>query len=119
MTARAKFLFDVDFADGEPAAKAEPMIAVREHAAALAEAHASAYRSGLAAGEAKAAAEDGRRVATALERIAIGVEALFQELRTVEGRLEAEAVEVAVAVARKLAPALIAREPLAEIAALA
>ena len=37
----------------------------------------------------------------------------------VETRLEAEAVEVAVAVARKLAPELIAREPLAEIAALA
>jgi len=35
-----------------------------------------------------------------------------------EARLEAEAVEVAVAIARKLAPALIAREPLAEIEAL-
>jgi flagellar assembly protein FliH len=35
-----------------------------------------------------------------------------------EGRLEAEAVEVAVAIAKKLAPALIAREPLAEIEAL-
>ena len=40
-------------------------------------------------------------------------------LAAVEGRLEAEAVEVAVAVGRKLAPELIAREPFAEIAALA
>src|SRR4029079_18812920 len=37
----------------------------------------------------------------------------------IETRLETEAVEVAVAVAAKLAPALIAREPFAEIAALA
>ena len=40
-------------------------------------------------------------------------------MRRSRQRLEAEAVEVAVAVARKLAPELIAREPLAEIAALA
>ena len=40
-------------------------------------------------------------------------------LAAVEARLETEAVEVAVAVARKLAPELIAREPFAELAALA
>ena len=40
-------------------------------------------------------------------------------LTDVEARVEAEAVEVADAVAAKLAPALIAREPLAEIEALA
>ena len=37
----------------------------------------------------------------------------------IEARLECEAVEVAVAVARKLAPTLIVREPFAEISALA
>src|SRR6202012_4875395 len=40
-------------------------------------------------------------------------------LKAIETRLECEAVEVAVAVGRKLSPALIAREPFAEIAALA
>ena len=40
-------------------------------------------------------------------------------LMAIETRLECEAVEVAVAVARKLAPALIEREPFAEISALA
>ena len=39
-------------------------------------------------------------------------------LSGVEARLEAEAVDVAVAVAKKLAPELLAREPFAEIAAL-
>ena len=60
-----------------------------------------------------------RRVARALERVAEELHAIGEGLKHVEGRLEAEAVEVAVAVARKLAPALIAHEPLAEIEALA
>src|SRR5262249_6028801 len=55
----------------------------------------------------------------AFERIAAALDALAGRLKTVEDRFEAEAVEVAVAVARKLAPSLIARQPLAEIAALA
>ena len=46
-------------------------------------------------------------------------ELLTRGLTAIEARLEAEAVEVAVAVARKLAPELIAREPFAEIEALA
>jgi flagellar assembly protein FliH len=47
------------------------------------------------------------------------VTALGQSLGAIEARLEAEAVEVALSVARKLAPELIAAEPFAEIAALA
>ena len=44
---------------------------------------------------------------------------LDQQLEAVEAKFETEAVEVAVAVAKKLAPELMAREPFAEIAALA
>src|SRR2546423_15665799 len=44
---------------------------------------------------------------------------MAQDLSALEARLESESVEVAVAVARKLAPQLIAAEPLGEIAALA
>jgi flagellar assembly protein FliH len=113
LSARAKFMFDVDFATGgEPARRA---ITPAVHEAAVAEARATAYREGIAAAVAEAEA----RAAVALEHIAAGVEALARELTAIEARLEAEAVEVAVAVARKLAPELIAREPLAEIAALA
>jgi len=113
LSARAKFMFDVDFAAGnEPARRT---IAPAVHEAAVAEARATAYRDGIAAAVAEAEA----RAAVALERIAGGLEALARQLAAVEARLEAEAVEVAVAVARKLAPELIAREPLAEIAALA
>jgi flagellar assembly protein FliH len=114
MTAPAKFLFDNDFgrADGRRS------LAGGDHAA-LAEAEARGYRTGLATGKAEAAADTERRTADALSRTAASLEALAQGLKAIEGRLEAEAVEVAVAVARKLAPALISREPFAEIAALA
>jgi flagellar assembly protein FliH len=113
LSARAKFMFDVDFAAGSEPARRTITPAV--HEAALAEARATAYRDGVAA----ALAQSEARAAVALERIAAGLEALARQLAAIEARLEAEAVEVAVAVARKLAPELIAREPLAEIAALA
>ena len=113
MSARAKFMFDVDFAAGSEPARRTITPAV--HEAALAEARATAYRDGVAA----ALAQSEARAAVALERIAAGLEALARQLAAIEARLEAEAVEVAVAVARKLAPELIAREPLTEIAALA
>jgi flagellar assembly protein FliH len=109
MSAPAKFLFEADF--GAPRAHAaDPAMK-----AALAQAEARGYESGYAA----AVAETERRAAEALERIGESIEALSQGLGAVEAQLEAEAVEVAVAVARKLAAALIAREPFAEIAALA
>ena len=60
-----------------------------------------------------------RRTAQAFERIAVAVDGLVRGLETIEGRVEAEAVEVALAVAGKLAPELVAREPFAEISALA
>ena len=108
----AKFLFDNDFAVGE---RTKSSVALAEHAAKLTEAEAAGYRKGFAA--AKAEAE--QRAAAALERVAAALAELNRGLAAVETRLETEAVEVAVAVARKLAPELIAREPFAEISALA
>src|SRR5581483_2471084 len=116
MNAPTKFLFDVDFAGG---ADRKPAMALADHARKLAEAEAAAHRRGYADAQADAKAESDRRAAAALERIAAGIAEAGKTLTAVETRLECEAVEVAVAVARKLAPALIAREPFAEIAALA
>ena len=116
MNAPTKFLFDVDFAGG---ADRKPAMSLAEHAKKLAEVEAAAHRRGYAEAQADAKVESDRRVAGALERIADGIAAAGSTLTAVETRLECEAVEVAVAVARKLAPALIAREPFAEIAALA
>jgi flagellar assembly protein FliH len=58
-------------------------------------------------------------MADVLERIAVNLGKANEALQAIETRLECEAVEVAVAVARKLVPTLIAREPFAEIATLA
>jgi flagellar assembly protein FliH len=112
MRAPAKFLFDHDFA---AASGGKPTISFAEHEAKLREADANGYARGLAV--AKAAAEE--RSAEALERLAVRLDELMRGLAAIEARLETEAIEVAVAVARKLAPELIAREPLAEISALA
>jgi flagellar assembly protein FliH len=116
MTARAKFLFNTDFG---PVKEAPPKITPADYDAAIAEADTRGYQRGMAAAEAQARTEAERRTAAAFERIAGVLAGLAGEMKAIEGRLEAEAVEVAVAVAGKLAPALVAREPLAEIAALA
>jgi len=117
MNARAKFLFDVDFGVG--AKPPEETISLAAFEAAVAEAEARGYRNGVASAEAQAKAEAERRSAVALERVGLALDRLANGLKAIEDRLEAEAVEVSVAVARKLAPELIAAEPLAEVVALA
>jgi flagellar assembly protein FliH len=114
MNAPVKFLFEDDFAAGKDR-RVKPTVPLEKHEAMLAHAQAEGYRSGMEAAEAQIA---GRTAATC-ERIAQSLAALAQSLATIEARLEAESVEVAAAVARKLAPELIAAEPFAEIAALA
>jgi flagellar assembly protein FliH len=108
MKATAKYLFDEDFSPGEK----PPTITLVEAERRRADAESLAYRKGFAAGQTQA--QSG-----ALAVIADGLERLDKALAGIEARLETEAVEVAVAVAGKLAPELIAREPFAEISALA
>ena len=57
-------------------------------------------------------------MALAMEEIAIGVRTIATGFSGIESRMETEAVDVAVAVARKLCSELMSREPLAEIMAL-
>ena len=110
----AKFLFDEDFATGE-----KPTITLVEHERRRADAESQAYRKGFAAAQAQNQAEADQKIAGALGIIGDTLERMSRGLHGVEARLEIEAVQVAVAVARKLAPELIAREPFAEIEALA
>jgi flagellar assembly protein FliH len=112
----AKFLFDQDFA---AAAEVNPTVPLAVHEADLSEADASGYRRGHAAAKAEVLAEAEERTAAALERISAALESVMRGLSGVEAMLETEAVDVAVAVGKKLAAALIEREPLAEISALA
>ncbi|MGD9844504.1 MAG: FliH/SctL family protein [Variibacter sp.] len=110
MGAPAKFLFDTDFGHEASAARVDLKMMI-------AEAEARGYASGMAAGE-NALKDTERRTAAALTRIAAALDETSRGLKAVEERLQGEAVAVAVAAARKLAPALIAREPFAEIQAL-
>ena len=112
----AKFLFDNDFAAGNPAARPIPP---SEHAIKLAEAESKGFRDGFAAAEKEGTALAERRTAIAFEQIGSALDRLASGLKTVEQRLEAEAIELAAAIARKLAPELVLRQPFAEISALA
>lgn len=114
MSAPSKFMFDLDFA----APKVANTIPLADHHVRLSEAEQKGYREGFAAGQKEAEALTARRLAVALERIGQTLTALAAGLQAIESRLEAEAVEVATAVARKLSAELIAREPLVEIEAL-
>jgi flagellar assembly protein FliH len=114
MKATAKYLFDEDFSSGT-----KPTITLVEADRRRADAESQAYRQGFSAGEKQAQDDAAERTAAALGMIADAMERLERSLAGISARLETEAVEVAVAVATKLAPELIAREPFVEISALA
>ena len=116
MAAPAKFLFDTDFA--APDKTRERAATAAEIAEKIANAEARAYRAGYEAAQREAKAESDRRSALALEEIGIAIKAIASRFSGIEARMETEAVEVAVAVARKLCNELVSREPLGEITAL-
>jgi flagellar assembly protein FliH len=116
MAAPAKFLFDMDFSAPDKA-RERPATA-SEIAQKIAAAEARAYRDGFDAGQREAKAESDRRAALALEQIGVAIKGIAARFSGIETRMETEAVDVAVAVARKLCGALIANEPLGEITGL-
>ena len=116
MAAPAKFLFDTDFST--PHKTSERPATPAEIAQKIATAEARAYRDGYDAAQREAKVESDRRTALALEEIGLAVQGIATRFSGIEIRMETEAVDVAVAVARKLCNALIVGEPLAEITAL-
>jgi flagellar assembly protein FliH len=116
MAAPAKFLFDTDFS--APSKTRERAATPSEIAQKIASAEARAYRDGYDAALRETKVESDRRSALALEEIGIAIKSIAAGFSGIETRMETEAVDVAVAVARKLCSELIAREPLAEVTAL-
>jgi flagellar assembly protein FliH len=116
MAAPAKFLFDMDFSAPDKAR--EKPATPAEIAQKIAAAEAKAYRDGFDAAQREAKAESDRRAALALEEIGIAIKGIASRFAGIETRMETEAVDVAVAVARKLCSELIAAEPLGEITGL-
>jgi flagellar assembly protein FliH len=116
MGAPAKFLFDTDFA--KPDKAREKPATPAEIAQKIAEAEQRAYRNGYDAAQREAKAESDRRAAQALEEISAAIKGVASRVAAVETRMETEAVDVAVAVARKLCGDLIDAEPLAQVTGL-
>jgi flagellar assembly protein FliH len=116
MAAPAKFLFDVDFS--APDKSREKPATPAEIAQKLADAEARAYRAGYTAAQHEAKVESDRRIALAMEEISLAIRGIATRFSGIETRMETEAVDVAVAVARKLCAELVSREPLGEITAL-
>ncbi|MEH2482158.1 flagellar assembly protein FliH [Nitrobacteraceae bacterium AZCC 2146] len=116
MAAPAKYLFDVDFAAPDKARA--PAVTPAEIAEKIANAEAHAYRAGFDAAQREAKAESDRRAALALEEIGVAISSISTRFAAIETRMETEAVDVAVSVARKLCSELIAVEPLTEVMAL-
>jgi flagellar assembly protein FliH len=116
MGAPAKFLFDTDFS--VPNKPNERAPTTQEIAQQIAAAESRAYQNGFDAAQREARVQSDRRIALAIENIAAGIKGIAQSITAVEARMETEAVDVAVAVARKLCSELIAAEPLTEITAL-
>src|SRR5712672_2398082 len=116
MAAPAKFLFDVDFA--APDKGREKPATPAEIAQKIADAEARAYRAGYDAAQHEARVESDRRSALALEEIGLALRGIATRFSGLEARMDTEAVDVAVAVARKLCSELLAGEPLAEVMAL-
>jgi len=114
MAAAAKFMFDEDFATGE-----RPTITLVEAERRRADAESVAHRQGFEQGQAQTRGEQNERIARALTLMGEQMSRLDAQLKSIEARLESEAVHVAFSVASKLAPELIAREPFAEIEVLA
>jgi flagellar assembly protein FliH len=114
MAGPAKFLFDQDFSANGRGDAANAADVARK----VAEAEARGRSSGYAAGQADASAETARRNAVAMEGIGRTLNGIAAHLGQTEARIEAEAVDIAVAVARKLCAELTSREPLAELTAL-
>jgi flagellar assembly protein FliH len=110
-------MFEQDFAPG--ASQAEKAVAAAEHALKLADAEQQGFRNGFEAAEREGHSVAARRTAAAFVQVAGSIERFSRSIVAAEQRIEAEAVELAVAIARKLVPELLQREPFGEIAALA
>jgi len=116
MGAPAKFLFDTDFSAPNKSRERAPT--APEIAQQIAAAEAKAYQKGFDAAQREAKVQSERRMAQAIEQIAAGIKGIAGRFSGIEARMETEAVEIAVAVARKLCSELIAAEPLTEMTAL-
>jgi flagellar assembly protein FliH len=110
--APARFTFDLDLGRRE---ERNALVTETAMAAMLEAAREDGFAAGRAEGERAALAAAARAEAAHAEALAIRVAAFTASVDDLRKQTIAEAVEVALSIARKLAGGLIAREPAAEI----
>jgi flagellar assembly protein FliH len=115
-----RYLFDHDF--GSPSAirsRTAAAIALEQHEAALKEATAAAHALGLDAGKRAQAENDAHQLARSLASIGEGIGHALGTAEAHFAKLEAGAIELALAIGRKIGGAAFARSPLADVEAAA
>jgi len=119
MAQPAKFLFDTEFViDARGRARLADEDEERLTRAELDAACAEARAAGAAESAMREREASERRQAEALERMAEGLRGLAERQGAVLAEALAQATRLALAIARRVAPAALARQPLAEIEAL-
>jgi flagellar assembly protein FliH len=120
MSARPKFLFNDDFgAPRKPAEPGEPTLSASQHADALRQTDEAAYLRGVAEGRRQAEADDAARISASMQRLALHFTEAAGHFAHIAGKAEQQAARLALIMAKKLAATLVARQPLAEIEAVA
>lgn len=117
MKQAVKFTFDTYFGDGPKQAHRAPDVEMRVTEADVENARKIGYAEGFDAGEREAAARADESLANSIRQLAESSAALLAALDSQIAISRKEAVSVALEAARKLAPALIATRPEAEIEA--
>ena len=117
VTAPARFTFGLDLSRR---VEAEPVNSVSEAAVAtmLADSRTAGYAEGFAAGEQSVSAKAAKQLNQAAIQLADQVAAMAANLDDARNETLADAVALSVSIARKLAGALMAAQPTAEIEAL-
>lgn len=119
MSQPVRFLFDNDFKSPKVLKAAPPTVALADHEGALKEAEASGYRRGEAEGRRASREADAARLTAAIETLGARFSVALADADARALEAERDGATLALAFARKLAGAAVARFPLAEIEAAA
>ena len=118
MKQAVKFTFDTRFDTDEPVSAPRVQPAPPAYTAADVErARAEGYASGFAAGQAEASARADSEIGAVMQNFAANAASLLNALQAGTASSRADAAALAFTAARKLAPALVATRPQAEIEA--
>jgi flagellar assembly protein FliH len=116
MNANARFLFDQDFGDKRARRDdAEPVVTVAFHEEQMRRAEEAAHLRGVVQGRTEAEADETARLAGATQRLAVAMQDMVEHLNVAVDAIETQAIDLALAVARRLAGAALERFPTVEI----